>query len=300
MGQLVKSPFKMFKCNFFKQNNKEIEALTKLKLAEATDNEIKALLTKMGRVSLMVTEYNASKTFERAVQNTVNEPVFNIISRISFKPAKFNTTYQRASTPAQTMFYCSVIPEPADLEVIKYARITGCFECCDLLRDKKSGDGERDITFSKWVSTERISLLTVVDPKKKYKIKYLNDLVKDYNFYLSKLPVDIRNNTLNWVRFLSKEFTKFVKPTDSHMNYMISAIFSEMAISKGYDGLLYPSVQTAGDGLCVAIKPESMHKLTPILIMQSRLSKKCKKVKIENISFCEVPEGSENFALQPI
>jgi hypothetical protein len=73
-----------------------IEKLKRLDLSQYPIAELDRLLIKMGPLCIMLTDYNKSdeveypKEIERAVNNTKGEPEFNTVSRISFKPSKFN------------------------------------------------------------------------------------------------------------------------------------------------------------------------------------------------------------------
>jgi hypothetical protein len=87
-----------------------VENLRKLDLSKRPNKEIKEELNKIASLPFMTTTFDSSKEIERAVPNTDNEPVFNTVSRLSYKPQEYNTDFQRASTPDNTMFYGSVIP----------------------------------------------------------------------------------------------------------------------------------------------------------------------------------------------
>src|SRR5690606_9197633 len=103
-----------------------IQKLKNLDLSKLPENEIESLVKQLFSIPIPIvtTDYRNPKEFERAVNNTKDEPIFNSKNRISYKPAQYNDTFQRASTPKTTMFYASVIPEKElSAEEIKYARI---------------------------------------------------------------------------------------------------------------------------------------------------------------------------------
>ena len=58
--------------------------------------------------------------------------------------------------------------------------------------------------------------------------------------------------------FIASEFKKSKISSDS--DYLISAIFSDVMVSKGFDGILYPSVRTEGKGINVALTPSAVEK----------------------------------------
>lgn len=277
-----------------------IEELKKIDLTKYPTEQISSLLNGIGKVAFMLTDYDKGKTFDRAVPNNESEPVFNSVSRISYKPEKFNTTYQRASTPNNTMFYAAVVPEDVSEDEIKNARITGASETCDLLRCADIKNGERTITFGKWGVKERISLVTILDTTKKYKIKFLNDQVDTYLKNLGSETPDMRNKTIDYLKYLSYEFSK---PIDCHKDcdYMISAIFTEIITKmNNVDGILYPSVRTGLDGICVAIHPKAINKIELIKVLQSRIVKKEGDALITNLKYCNVNPPNSNFEMRDI
>ncbi|WP_319229526.1 hypothetical protein [Draconibacterium orientale] len=280
-------------------NHKDILGkLQALDLTQIPNKEIKELLTILFQfgIPIITTDYNYPKIIERAVNNTEEETEFNSKSRISFKPAAYNTTYQRASTPETTMFYASVIPEgELSTSEIEYSRIIGAWETVDVLRE--NSDGERLITFGQWQIQEQVSVMTIFDPNLDYQVKYINEVRDFYN--KQRLPEDlnqIRNDVLGYLAF---EFSKVVSKGNNH-DYMISAILTELATANGADGVLYPSVQGNGAGLCVSLHPRIMNKLKLVKVLQCKLTKKGNEAKLLNIKHCEVKDNSETFKLEEI
>ena len=277
------------------------ELLTKLKsldLSKVTSEDIESILREMfvGGIPIMITDYNQHKEIERAVNNTEEEPIFSTKVRISYKPKVYNKTHLRASTPENTMFYASVIPEgDLSLEEITSARIIGSSEIIDLLRENING--ERLITFGKWEVQELISVITIFDPNKDYNIKYINEIRDKYNTkILTKDEVVKRDELLS---FLASEFSKKVENGGNH-NYMISSIFTQLVVNNGADGVLYPSVQSDGNGLCLALHPRVMDKLKLIKVLQCKLTKTGNEAKLTNERSCIVKDGSDTFELNKV
>lgn len=277
-----------------------VESLRKIDLSKRPEKEIKEELNKISSLPFMITTFNSPKEIERAVPNTEKEPVFNTASRLSYKPQEYNTDFQRASTPNNTMFYGSVIPTDLSKEEICNARIIGAAESCDLIRDETKRDDEKLITFGKWRVKEPLELVTIVDPNKQYKVKYLKELVNAYKDKLSKIPVDSSNEIQKVLAYFSDEFSKTVNHGENY-NYMISAILTEILVihkNNKIDGILYPSVQTDGYGLCVAIRPESMHKIELVKVLQCKAVRKGKKVDIKSVKHCDVYPPNSDFKLE--
>ena len=287
-----------------------IEQLKDLDLSGYPIAELDRLLTSLGKVGIMLTDYNEveedSKEIERAVNNTKEEPEFNTVSRISFKPAQYNTNYLRASTPKNTMFYGSVISDDnLESKDIRYARIVGASEVSSLMRNFDVIEGWSRMTFGKWKVIEKISLATIIDPTLEYEQTYLNKLKDRYWAELDKMPEEVRENTLKVLKFLSNEFSKKVSSGNNH-EYLISSKFTEIFTKTSvYDGVIYPSVQSSGYGLCVAIHPRSMNKLRLIKVLQSKISKSVSedgenKFLIDNEKNCIVEVGAKKFELKEI
>lgn len=274
--------------------------------------EIDRLLSSLGKIGFMITDYHEKQKngheieFERAVNNTKEEPEFNSVSRISFKPAEYNSNYLRASTPKNTMFYGSVLSEKDyDPEKLKYNRIIGSSEISSLIRNSDVIEGWSRITFGKWSVTEKISLVTIIDPTIEYKHPYLNKLRDDYLEFLQQMPKDVQENTIKCLKFLSSEFSKYVSSGNNH-EYLISSKFTELLTNNSAnDGVVYPSVQSHGYGLCVAIHPKAINKLQLKKVLQCRLTKTLKSdgennFSLHNEKHCLVENGAKTFELKAI
>lgn len=289
-----------------------IDQLKALDLSEFPIAELDRLLTNLGPLGIMLTDYHKtpenqySKEIERAVNNPKEVPEFNTVSRISYKPAKYNSNYLRASTPKNTMFYGSVISEENfDKEEMKYPRIVGASEISSLMRNSDVVEGWSRMTLGNWEVIEKISLATIIDPTIDYEHPYLNNLKNKYVGFLKEMPEDVRENTKKCLKFLSSEFSKYVSNGNNH-EYLISAKFTEIFTkTSAYDGVVYPSVQSKGYGLCVAIHPRSMCKLKLIKVLQCKLTKTVGEdgeniFQLSNEKNCLVEDGSKTFKLKKI
>ena len=275
-----------------------LNELKKLDLSSCPKKEVETLLKELfnNPIPIVTTDYRYPKEIERAVNNTEDEPIFNSKNRISFKPAKYNLEYQRASTPTNTMFYASVIPEnELSEDEINYARITGAKEVVDLFRENI--DGERLVTFGKWEIQNLISVTTIFDPNLDYQIAYINEIKEFYkNQKLSEKQVEQRDDVL---AFLANEFSKKVEKGNNH-EYLISAILTELIVSNNSDGILYPSVQANGYGLCLALHPRVMDKLKLIKVLQCRIKKEGNYESILNERVCAIEDDTDIFYLKEI
>jgi ribosomal protein L30 len=265
---------------------KIVKRLSRLDLSKRPKYIIKNELKKVNCLPFMLTTFAKGKEIERAVPNTDEEPLFSDTNRISYKPQEYNTDYQRASTPDNTMFYGSVIPEKISEDEISYARMIGAAETSELIRDANAPDGEQLITFGKWTVKEDLNLITIVNPITDYKIQFIKELVSDYRKRLEELPDKLNNESQLFLKFITKEFSKKVNKGEN-FNYMISANFTELILKNpNIDGIIYPSVQAGKEGLCVAIRPESMYKLELTKVLQCKIIRNGKLVLLDNVKYC--------------
>ncbi|MBE0653370.1 MAG: hypothetical protein IH594_06205 [Bacteroidales bacterium] len=250
-------------------------------------------------VPYMVTDYHDGKIIHRVRPLKVNE-VVNTVDGLKYKPQDANTTYQRASTPRQTMFYGSVISEDEDSETLSSPRNTSAMESCHLLRNPKL-DGKQKLLYGKWKVNSTISLITVLFTKyrnaKNVWIKNLSEAfyqnICGYNYEQQKKFRRVNN-------FISDEYSKFVGEEEDY-KYLVSSLFNEGVIENGFDGVLYPSVRTMRRGMNVAIIPSNVEdKMDLISVLECEVHKRGKKVILNNLRYCDVPEGSIGFELQDI
>ena len=284
------------------------DVITKLKaldLSHSPVEEIYSLMDKFPPIVMLNTTYDARedypKMMERAVQNSKKEPEFNTIERISFTLPEWNTVYKRASTPNNTMFYATPMVEEYGEKFLDYARITISMEACDLLREVEFSmdDNKRDITFGLWEVIGQLNMVTIFDPTKDYKLPLLQRLKENYLAHINQHP-ELKATTLEFLTYLSQEFSKPVKDKDNNQ-YMISAIFSEIAVNKrGYDGVIYPSVKADGIGLCIALHPNAMNKLKPVLVSQYNIVRDEEGAKIYLKKRCDVNDDLKTFKLLDI
>jgi hypothetical protein len=229
-----------------------IQTLNQLDLNSCSANDVRNNLRQLGGFGVMITTLHKGKKIIRA---RISEQMpFENISELSYKPQKFNTTYQRASTPLETMFYGSIIPEILGKSEPQTARITVAFELSEFLRDVNTV-GEQDIVFSAWTIEEDIQLVTLIHHKDFERPTELSIQLQAEFEQFAKSNPEQKNSTIEISEFLGNEYAKL--PIEKHTDYMHSAIYSQLVTEK-FDGVIYPSVRMAGEGINVAIKPETV------------------------------------------
>lgn len=235
-----------------------IKNLKGLNLSSYPVDEIRNLLNSLCQAGHIVVSYHRGKSIIRVRPNSKFQK-FNYVEQLSFKPQIYNTTYQRASTPHKTMFYgCTIADNPTNGE-LNNARIIAPFESIKWLRDE-SKKGYQKMTYSRWIVKEDLDLLAIVFKESYYEQNsFTKELVDAYKDIFKTLSSEMMVNSMKIQDFLAEEFSK--EDTDNDYEYLISALFTEMCVLKGFDGVFYPSVRVGGMGFNIAITPQATHKL---------------------------------------
>lgn len=238
--------------------NTLIEQLKNLDLSKYPKIEILSLIQQVGHIGQVVVIFHRGKSVMRVRPNYKGER-FEKKSDYSFKPKEKNMTYQRASTPNNTMFYATVIPDDVQPGELSNMRVIGIAETIPMLRDKTKS-GYQKVSFGRWYVHEDIYLLAIVQKEKYYQYSsYTAELADAYKQFIQTTHPDIAEKSLAFTSFVADEFSKDEIRGD--FDYMISALYTEMVTQTGLDGVLYPSVRVGGKGFNIAITPEATKKL---------------------------------------
>lgn len=276
--------------------NNHVSNLKELTLSSYPVKEIKSLLEKFGVIGIIKIQLNEGKSIIRARPNE-NEP-FNKISELSYKPAKYNTRYQRASTPNTTMFYGCIVPYIIVNGEPDNEKVTAIYEVSKLLRQGII-EGEEKITFSHWKVTKSIPLVAIVYHRDfSNKSSHTRELYYAYQEYLRNNP-NYRDNSKIVTEFIASEFAKN-NITDDY-DYLITALFTEMVLSMGLAGVYYPSVSVNGKGFNVAIDPHFVeNNMEPVFAGECTLYKKGNCIVLDNDTICELNAEIKDFTFRPI
>ena len=234
--------------------NELIQRFKRLDLTTYPESEIRYLFSQLGTIGYIQVTFHPGKVITRARPNFKRER-FNKKSDYSFKPQEYNTTYQRASTPNRTMFYGTIIPENLKEGELDNMRVVGVLESVPLLRDKNSSGYEK-ISFGRWEVTEDINLVAIVHEERYHKVSsYTRELHEAFQGFIHNAPAEVVSRSMIFQTYLAEQFSN--EDIRGDYDYMVSAIFSEIVINMGYDGILFPSVRNGGKGFNVAITPEA-------------------------------------------
>lgn len=275
---------------------KEIESLD---LSTYPYEKIKELISSIGKTGGIITTLHPGKTILRARPN-YNGERFHKISEIGYKPAEFNKTYQRASTPYNTMFYGSTVSENATEKELQMARIIGVFEAVPFIKDPHS-EGEQIITYSKWRVKKEIQLVSIVHHKEfKRENSYAAEQRINFEKFMTEHPKEVGDKARLVTDFFSNQFAKELTPHD--YDYMISAIYTELATENGMDGVIYPSVRTGGEGFNVAIHPHCIDDkyIVPEVVGECTMYKRGQNSFVDNDTIIELHDGQIEFEYEPV
>ena len=171
-----------------------IKGLESLNLSKYPRDEVINLLNKIGKVGAIKQTLHPGKIILRARPNKPGER-FTKISDISYKPAEYNTTYQRASTPNNTMFYGSTVHENIKPGELSIPRAIGLFEIVPMMRDITTS-GEQVLTYSKWKVVKDISLISLIHHKHfPRNNSYAEEQRKNFEKFLKSHRQDVIDNT---------------------------------------------------------------------------------------------------------
>ena len=163
--------------------------------------------------------------------------------------------YGRANIPYHSMFYCCCqTPEEGAI----YPRLLSLMETSKILKDKESKGIERS-TLSKWKVTQRLELLMMP-----FRTSYarpnpmIKQIQKEWEEGIKKSNVD--PNGLELVYYMSDELAK--DTTDEYgyfkiANYIYYLLYINNK-TRNADGIIYPSIPSAGEGFNIALKPTSV------------------------------------------
>lgn len=274
-----------------------IESISKLDLTKYPHAEVVELMGQLSKFGAIVVTINPGKPIMRARLNN-NGEIFSTKSQLSFKPAPFNKTYQRASTPKMTMFYGALIPESIKEGDLDNSRVVGAYEATPLLRDKLS-KGYQKLTFGKWIVKKPIELIAIVQHADFEKSNsYLKEMNLAFKDFMNNNP-EHKEDTIIVTDFFAKQFANPSTHQDS--DYLLSAVFTEMVVKRNFAGVIYPSVRTIGQGFNVAITPEIADSSLELVVAgECSIYRNHEKVIVDNDTIVELKEGQTDFELQPV
>ena len=289
-------------------DNDILTRLAALDLSTDPHQEAKALIQQLQRIGAIGYTLHAGKTLTRGRSNGVDDQrggSFTQVADLSFKPQQFNTTYQRASTPRQTMFYGSVIA-PEDEQNL-FERMISVSEVSTLLRNAHLPDSnpnlqQEGITFGSWVVTDDVPMVALSYGRElAQRSAKGRELYAAFEAGTARLASPLREQSRAANAFFAAEFAKPSREFKSHHEYLLSALFAEVALEREMAGVYYPSVMADGQGFNVAISPDYATKALRLdKVLECTLYKRDGRFMLGPDKFCTVEPGATTFELKPL
>lgn len=219
------------------------------------------LIQRLVRLGVVIVQLLPGKTLLRLRPNN-NGAKHTSKDQLWYRPQKNNTTYQRASTPKATMFYGCLqgnTPEGKEnrTEIVN-AQLACAVETFKWFRDKRSCCYQK-ITYSRWQVTNLIEIVGIVHfPKFVEATPFAKELNAAHKDFLTKYK-GIEQQTALISEFFADQFGRDDADSSHDYLYLLSAVYSEIIVKSGFQGVMYPSVRVEGQSLNVALTPETVH-----------------------------------------
>ncbi len=277
-----------------------LKQLSELDLQADPYQEAVNLIKQLGKTPVMIKNLNIGEVIVRARPYKSGEKSFSQVSDLSYKPQKYNNTYQRASTPKRTIFYGGYTDQKSESYNLSENRFTGTLESMRWLADGTTNRMQR-IAYGRWDVVSPISLAVILGSKDmKSNNPLMREIYREFEEFINCLPKKVKRNAIAIGEFFSEKFSDPVPSDANHFLYLLSAIWAETCIDAGVEGVLYPSVRTDGEGICVAICPDSCSKLQLKVVGEGIIYKKKKNTLMNNELYAIISEGQTSFTLKPV
>lgn len=190
------------------------------------------------------------------IRQRINEKdrFFELESELSHPPSKCCREYNRANIPDHPMFYSSMTVE----ENVPCARIVSLTETSDFFKNVESCGIERS-TISKWNVIKTLNLLALPFNDNYQRSNLFIDTTKgEWNKNLFSIKNKYSEDAIELIEYMSREISKQCNDSEGYFkiaNFVYYLLYVNQS-TKHFDGIMYPSVSSAGEGLNVVLKPE--------------------------------------------
>lgn len=182
---------------------------------------------------------------------------FTTISELTYPPISACKRYGRANIPYHPMFYCCTFADDFTSPLPRYVSI---LETSDFVKSKETIGIERS-TCSRWDVIERLDLLALPFSTEYERTIPIIKQIQD-EWEVVKQEKGINNEALELVEYMSNEIAKDITNNDGYFkiaNFIYYLLYINEQ-TKEIDGIIYPSVAAAGEGINIVLKPETVDK----------------------------------------
>lgn len=231
-----------------------INDILQLKLQDVSDEELIAMIRKLGRIALFGIRVPKG-TFilrsrnSREWKNFINPDKISYISDPAVVPQ-----IGRANLDGISLFYGS-IPHTNTSENIN--QIIAMAEASKIMNLVSEDELEEYATLGKWRVIEEFTVAAVVSYDQYHERNaHLKSMSLSFEQFISQNPEEVEHFT-EVAKFLSSEFAKKIS---NEWEYKISAATSKILLDGGANGIIYPSVGVEGEYFNIALTPEIVDK----------------------------------------
>ncbi|MDZ7693693.1 MAG: RES domain-containing protein [Balneolaceae bacterium] len=177
---------------------------------------------------------------------------FHHVNQVWHKPEKLNNGFGRASNPNSNVMYCAFDPYPPNKSKDKpVERITALCEVSDIYFTNQDETISETVTFARWVPGQQLNMVCPFDfSRLSSESPILKNMNQAYSNIIEKYD-EYEDQISRFHTFIAEQFAKH--PIEEEYEYKITALFTEMIMEKGFDGVIYPSVKTDLRGFNVAV-----------------------------------------------
>lgn len=208
---------------------------------------------------------------------------FNKINQVWHKPDELNTGFGRASNPYINVMYGAINPYPENDATDKpVERITALCEISNIYFSEPKDIQNEVVTFARWLPGKTLNLVCPFDfSKLATESPILNEINNAY-LKIIKENKDYEQQIIRFHTYISDQFCRY--PISNDYEYKTTALFTEMIINMGFDGVVYPSVKTDLKGFNVAIKSDLVAENFKLFVVGECTHYKKKKNSFININ----------------
>lgn len=218
-----------------------------------------ALLATKAKLPIVEYKIRKGQAVYRCRRMNKTSNIFYFESDISYRKDIANiTTFGRANTPRQSVFYGSLTSEELPDGILPTIKETsGMFIEPE---DQVWHEGYESYTIGMWTAKEDI-YVSVIPPAGKFKkqTKLNEQISRAFEEGEKNSVTPISPEAKEFYNLMGHEICKDVQP-GAHMQYGVTAIFSAYLLSQRI-GIAYPSVKTEQQVLNVAFEPQKFDQL---------------------------------------
>lgn len=273
-----------------------IENLNQVDLSnDQSEKEVYSHLKRL--INLPVVCYSLPQDFPitRARLNAENER-FDNLSQVWHKPDKFNTDFGRASNTYFNILYGAISPFQENVTNKPAERITALSEVSRIYFNETSELQTEIVTFARFIPGKQLNLICPFDfGSYSDESALFMEMKNAFDKTIKEYP-DYEYQITKFHSFIASQFKKF--PIRDTFEYKLTALFTEIVLNLGFDGIMYPSVRTDLKGFNVAISSKFVEANFKLLaVCESTHYKRLKQSFLNNDLMTDVIQPNGDFTL---